>query len=225
MIKLYIDPGHGGKDPGAVANGLKEKDITLTLAKKIRDILATEYDDLAIKMSRTGDTFPSLQARTDEANSWGANYFLSIHVNAGGGDGFESFVYPFTSSKTKDAQKDIHSEIMKQIAGTKDRGMKEKNLHVLRESRASAILTENLFIDTTSNAEKLKSDSYLDKLARGHVNGLEKALDLKRKSSGAQAPGGTLFKVQVGAFSDRKNAETLAADLERKGFKTYIVEE
>ena len=132
MIKIFLDPGHGGTDPGAVANGLKEKDITLTLAKKIRDILAAEFEDVAVKMSRTGDTFPSLQARTDAANSWGANYFLSIHVNAGGGDGFESFVYPFSSSKTKDAQKDVHSEIMKQIAGTDDRGMKEKNFHVLR---------------------------------------------------------------------------------------------
>jgi N-acetylmuramoyl-L-alanine amidase len=224
MIKIYIDPGHGGKDPGAVGNGIQEKDIALTLGKKIRDILAAEYDDLAIKMSRTGDTFPTLSDRTNDANSWGANYFLSIHCNAGGGDGFESYIYPKSDSKTKEAQKNIHSEIMKEITGTDDRGMKEKDLHVLRESNMSALLTENLFIDTSGDAAKLKDASFLDKLARGHVDGLEKALNLKRKTSGAQSPGGALFKVQVGAFSDRKNAESLAAELKTKGYPTIIVE-
>ena len=228
MIKLFLDPGHGGSDPGAVGNGIQEKDINLTLAKKIRDILAAEFDDLAIKMSRTGDSFPSLSDRTNDANSWGANYFLSIHVNSGGGDGFESYVYTNTTAKTKDAQSDIHSEIMKEITGTRDRGMKSANFAVLRNSNMSAILTEHIFIDNTENAAKLKDDSFLNKLARGHVNGLEKALDLKRKTSGAQtpeSPGGSLFKVQVGAFSDRSNAERLAADLQGAGYETHIIQE
>lgn len=92
MFKLFLDPGHGGSDPGAVGNGIQEKDITLKIATKIRDFLLNEYSDVSILMSRTGDTYPTLSDRTNAANSWGANYFLSIHINAGGGTGFESFV-------------------------------------------------------------------------------------------------------------------------------------
>ena len=50
MFKLYLDPGHGGSDPGAIANGLKEKDLTLSISKRIRDIMANEYIDVAVKM-------------------------------------------------------------------------------------------------------------------------------------------------------------------------------
>ena len=64
-------------------------------------------------MSRTGDTFPSLQQRTNAANSWGADYFLSIHINAGGGTGFESFVDKGVGAETLKYQSIIHEEIMK----------------------------------------------------------------------------------------------------------------
>ncbi len=83
MVKVYIDPGHGGTDPGAVANGLKEKDLTLKIAKYTRDYLQDNYKGVSIKMSRTGDTYPSLTQRTNEANKWGADVFVSIHINAG----------------------------------------------------------------------------------------------------------------------------------------------
>lgn len=225
MIKIFLDPGHGGADPGATANGIKEKDINLTIAKRIRDILATEYEDVAVKMSRSDDSTVSLKARTDSANSWGANYYLSVHVNSGGGDGFESFIYTTTDSKTQAIQKSIHSKIMEQIPGTNDRGMKRENFHVLRESHMEAILTENLFIDNAANAAKLKDPGFLEKLARGHVNGLDEGLDLKRKAAAAPtAPtNGTLYKVQVGAFSDKSNADSLAAELQAKGYPVTIV--
>lgn len=77
MVKIYIDLGHGGTDPGAVSNGLREKDLTLQIATRIKDILVG-YKDVSTKMSRTGDTFPSLSARTNEANAWGGRFF-SIH--------------------------------------------------------------------------------------------------------------------------------------------------
>ena len=187
IFKLFIDPGHGGKDPGAVANGLQEKDIVLKLAKRIREILANEYENVAVKMSRSDDSFPSLNARTSQANSWGADFFLSLHINAGGGIGFESYIYVKTSGKTADAQTAIHNEIMKQIGGqgVQDRGRKQKNYHVLRETRMSSILTENLFIDSNSDADKLKNADFLERIARGHTNGLEKAFNLKRKENQA----------------------------------------
>ena len=69
MFKLFLDPGHGDSDSGAVGNGLLEKDLTLSIALKIREILANEYNDVVVKMSRTGDTFPSLNQCTNDANN------------------------------------------------------------------------------------------------------------------------------------------------------------
>ncbi|MBA4538815.1 N-acetylmuramoyl-L-alanine amidase, partial [Bacillus aquiflavi] len=55
MVKIFIDPGHGGTDPGAVGNGLQEKNLTLQISTKIRDILVNEYNNVYVNMSRTGD--------------------------------------------------------------------------------------------------------------------------------------------------------------------------
>ena len=178
MFKLYLDPGHGGKDPGAVGNGLQEKDLTLSISLKIRDILTSEYDDITIKMSRSGDTFPTLQQRTQEANSWGADYFLSIHINSGGGTGFETFVDRSAESGTVNYQDIIHDEILKLI-DLKDRGKKKAGFHVIHESNMPALLTECGFIDTASDAAKMKDPDWVEAVARGHVNGLAKAFNLK----------------------------------------------
>jgi len=83
MVKIYIDPGHGGNDPGAVANGLREKDLTLKIGLKLRDYLSG-YENVQIRMSRTTDKTVSLSERTNDANKWGADLFVSIHINAGG---------------------------------------------------------------------------------------------------------------------------------------------
>lgn len=228
MIKIYIDPGHGGNDPGAVANGLQEKNIVLDLGLRIRDILAHEYEGIAVKMSRSKDATLSLKARTDDANSWGADYFLSIHINAGGGEGFETFIFPKAGGETKAAQKAIHSAIMKRIGG-KDRGMKEANYHVLRESNMKAILTENLFIDSAKDAARLKDAYFLESLARGHVEGLESALGLKRrqepKETAQKTKDGPIYRVQVGAFREPENAQKLAAELQAKGYAIHIVKD
>ncbi|MFJ8268543.1 N-acetylmuramoyl-L-alanine amidase [Peribacillus asahii] len=224
MVKFFIDPGHGGKDPGAVDNGLLEKDLTLKIAKCVKDLLE-DYEGVEVKMSRTDDTFPSLSDRTNAANNWGADFFLSIHINAGGGVGYEDFVYP-GSSKSIAYQNVIHAEITKQI-DMQNRGKKQGNLHVLRESNMPAILTECGFIDNKGDAVKLKDDDFIEKLAVGHVNGLVKAFGLKKKVETKPAvkvaSADKLYRVQVGAFSDKKNAENLAVELKKKGYPTVIV--
>src|SRR5699024_11312514 len=111
------------------------------------------------KMSRKTDKTVSLKSRTDEANKWGADLVISVHINAGGGTGFESYVYSGAIElKTEKVRTTIHNEIMKLINVT-ERGKTKKNLHVTRESRANAVLTENLFIDTKKDAEKSKKQS------------------------------------------------------------------
>lgn len=83
MVKIFIDPGHGGSDPGATGNGLQEKTLTLQIALALRTILINEYEGVSLLLSRTSDQYVSLSDRTNAANSWGADFFLSIHINAG----------------------------------------------------------------------------------------------------------------------------------------------
>nr|WP_309472984.1 N-acetylmuramoyl-L-alanine amidase [Cytobacillus firmus] len=66
-MKLVLDPGHGGIDPGAQGNGLQDKNLTLQIAKRIKDILNLNYDNLSIRMSRPGDQTVSLSERTKAA--------------------------------------------------------------------------------------------------------------------------------------------------------------
>ncbi len=195
MAKIYLDPGHGGTDGGASANGLVEKNVTLSIALKTRDILNRDYEGHSIRMSRTTDATVSLAQRTNDANSWGANYFVSIHINAGGGTGYEDFIYNGSVSNNTITYRDkLHAEIMKQV-DFRNRGKKRANFHVLRESSMPAVLTENGFIDTTADANKLKSDAYLNRIALGHANGIAQALGLKRKSSGG---GSGTYTVKAG---------------------------
>ncbi len=79
--KIVIDPGHGGKDPGAIANGLKEKDIVLHMAKKLKGLLVKKLG-CEVVITRTGDQFISLEERTAIANTNNADLFISLHVNA-----------------------------------------------------------------------------------------------------------------------------------------------
>lgn len=233
MVKIFIDAGHGGTDPGAVANGLKEKDLTLKIAKKIRDML-NEYENVSVKLSREGDQTLTLKQRTDAANAWKADYLISVHINAGGGTGFESFTYNGKYSGKQETNRKrtiLHTEILQALgSGIRNRGEKEANFHMVRESSMESVLTENLFIDTKADADKLKQDAFLTQVAKGHVNGLVRIFNLSKKAAAkpvtkpeAAAPG-KLYKVQVGAFADKKNAEKLADELKKKGYTSYIVQ-
>lgn len=227
MIKLYLDVGHGGSDSGAIGNGLLEKNLTLQISKKINSLLS-EYDNVTVKMSRSTDKTLSLKQRTDEANKWGADLLLSVHINAGGGTGFESFIYNGTVNyNTVKYRGVIHDEIMKQLKGVRDRGKKKANFHMLRESKMVALLTENMFIDTKNDADQLKKQSFINQVAQGHVNGIVKLFNLKKKktSNNDKNTSGKLYKVQTGAFSKKSNAEDLVKKLKKDGYDTYIVYE
>lgn len=221
---LYLDPGHGGEDSGAIGNGLREKDLTLNIALKIRKIL--EQYDIKVAMSRESDKTVSLKQRTDEAKKLKADFFLSIHINAGGGFGYEDFIYEKLgdASETNRVRSIIHDEVMKQI-DLKDRGKKKANYHVLRESTMNATLTENGFIDSIADSYKLKSDSYLLQIALGHVNGLVRAFGLKKKNVTPPTPAPSndvFYRVVTGSFKDRKNAQDRVDELKKKGFDSFI---
>ena len=86
MIKLVLDPGHGGKDPGSAGNGLLEKNVNLDLCGRVAARLR-DYE-AEVVLTRSGDVDVSLDARSDMANTLAADFFCSLHSNAGGGTGF-----------------------------------------------------------------------------------------------------------------------------------------
>ncbi len=181
MVKIYIDPGHGGTDPGATGNGLREKDLTLAISKKIKNKL-NQYQGVSVRLSRANDKTLSLKQRSNDANKWGADYLISVHINAGGGTGYEDFIYNGLSNSSSTAKKRdvMHQAIIDQVH-LPNRGKKKANFHMVRESNMPAILTENGFIDTVNDASRLRKDSFLDDIAQGHVNGLIKIFNLKKK--------------------------------------------
>lgn len=184
MAKIFIDAGHGGSDSGAIGHGIREKDVNLVIALKVRQILNNDYEGHSVKLSRTTDQTLTLKQRTDMANLWGADYLLSIHINAGGGVGFESFTYNGNYARkirTNQLRNFIHEAIIEET-GFRDRGQKEANFHMLRESSMSAILTENGFIDHQIDASKLNQPAFIEKIARGHAKGLAIALGLERNN-------------------------------------------
>src|SRR5699024_3351338 len=178
-IKIFIDPGHGGSDPGAMAGNLKEKDLTLDIAKRTEKYLK-EYKGVSIKMSRTTDKTLTLQQRTDAANNWKADFFFSVHINSGGGTGVESFIYDKKPTQDEiNKQKIIHEHISKNISD-RDRGEKRANFHVLRESKMTAMLFEYYFIDTKSDQKKLESASKSDILDKLSDESIAKSYILKK---------------------------------------------
>lgn len=214
MTLIVLDPGHGGNDPGAVNNNYQEKNFTLTISKKVSSILKANYN-ATVLMTRDNDQTLSLQARTNIANSNNADYFCSIHINAGGGTGFESFRYngPILP-QTKALHESMHRNIVSSLNtkyNIRDRGIKTANFHVLRETKMPAVLLEILFIDNEADLRLLRKDSFIDDVAKAIADALAKGLNLQKKITNQ------LFRVIAGSFSKRENAEARVNLLKEKG--------
>lgn len=148
--KVYLGVGHGGSDPGAVANGFKEKDLTLTIALACRDELV-RYG-VEVKMSRTTDVDGSVNRKVSECDAFGADLGADIHINAGGGDGSEVFHTKYFG-KGNTLAKNIIAEM--QEIGQNTRGAKVKlnqsgndYFGFIRMTKCPAVLVECAFIDT-----------------------------------------------------------------------------
>jgi N-acetylmuramoyl-L-alanine amidase len=227
LVKIYLDAGHGGTDAGAVGNGLKEKDLNLDICKRIEKGLQA-FDNVTVVTTRTTDVFLPLAERTKKANNANCDCLLAVHINsatAATARGFETHIYPNSGAATQAFQNVMHNEILKAIgADIPDRGKQQSNFHMLRESKMKAILTENLFVSNAADAKLLDQEDFRQKIAQGHINGLEKFLGLKRSAQPppTPTPSGKLWVVQAGAFEEKKNAEALAADLRKQGYRPLI---
>lgn len=175
--KVVIDPGHGGNDSGTVGFGLQEKDINLDIALQLRTKLAHFAD---VTLTRSSDIFISLSERAAIANKLAADFFISIHVNAGGGTGFESYVYINANEETEHLHDIIHKNVADfyKINGFIDRGQKNANFAVLRLTNMPAVLLENLFIDEPTDVAKLKDARFRTKISEAISTGVIKSLNL-----------------------------------------------
>ena len=120
--KIYIDPGHGGVQPGAVKGSRKEKDDVLRIALKIKELLKGQ--DCEVRLSRETDVDVDINDRCKDANSWGADYFLSIHRNSAGATatGNEIWIYSKATDITEAKARNLLNAVTK-ATGLKDRGV------------------------------------------------------------------------------------------------------
>ncbi|WP_174758197.1 peptidoglycan-binding protein, partial [Alkalibacillus haloalkaliphilus] len=166
VVKIFIDPGHGGSDPGAVAYGLEEKEVALDISLKLGNALMNNYKGVIVEYARTEDEFIELEDRSKMANNWGADYFVSVHSNAylGQGSGFETYVHTNASSESHQRQNTIHTHLVNEM-NLIDRGQKNANFNVLRNTEMPAILLEYLFIDNYTENQMLRDPFYRQSLA------------------------------------------------------------
>ena len=186
---IFLDPGHGGSDSGAVENGVREKDLTLSVYNKVSSRLASL--GYTVLTSRNTDKDVGLVSRADQANKSNADMFLSIHFNAGGRGtayGIETYYYKHEQGYEPEINKDNHNsperiEKSRKLAnkiqqnllyktGAYDRGVKRASFAVLRETSIPSILVELGFIDNQEEVNKIKTNEYQEKLADGIVDGI-----------------------------------------------------
>lgn len=170
---IVLDAGHGGNDPGAVANGIREKDVALSASLKTREKL--ELLGYKVIMTRTTDVYPSLASRYRLANNNKADAFLSIHFNAAtpAATGIET-LYSTKNSKNKAFASSVQSEMVSET-GARNRGTKlRNNLAVLNGTRGVSALAELGFITNPKDAAQMKFGDYIEKCATALANGIHK---------------------------------------------------
>jgi len=181
-LKVCIDPGHGGSDPGAVGYDgdayPNEEDINLDIALKLKASL--EAKNIEVIMTRTTDTDVTLQQRCDIANNNDCDIFVSIHCNSvvdESAHGTETYYYP-TSVNGLDLAKHVQSKLVNSI-GLKNRGTKSAAYYVLKHTQMPAALTEVAFISNQNEFNLLNDSAFRQKAAQGITNGILKYFEEK----------------------------------------------
>ncbi|MCM3574435.1 MULTISPECIES: N-acetylmuramoyl-L-alanine amidase [Mesobacillus] len=158
---IIIDPGHGGKDPGASGYGIQEKAVVLDTALKVKALLAKT--PFSYKLTRETDVYLTLSQRVSLAKSVGGDTFVSIHANAFNGSANGTEVYYYGTSATNPYHSDskrLAAAIQNRLLAAwklYDRGIDHGDYHVLRENSMPAVLVELGFIDNKKDNEKLAS--------------------------------------------------------------------
>ncbi|GAB6274358.1 MAG: hypothetical protein STSR0004_12210 [Peptococcaceae bacterium] len=180
---VILDPGHGGNDPGALGpSGLKEKDVNLDVAKRVKEILASQ--NIKTELTREGDNYVDLYERSGMANNYGASVFVSIHMNAHenrDANGTSVFYYCYFNEQKEEeiARQEKSKELanitqqnLLNLLGLKDRGVQQANFAVLRTTSMPAVLVEAAFISNYTEENLLAQEYFRQKIAQAIAQGI-----------------------------------------------------
>ena len=218
MAKVFLGVGHGGKDPGAVGNGLHEADLNLSIALACRDEL--ERHGVIVGMSRVTDENDPVSDEAKECNAFKPDLAVEIHCNAGGGDGAEAFYR--ANGGGWELAKNILAEIVK--IGQNSRGAKTKtnaqgkdSYYFLRNTDCDDVaLVECAFIDNATDIQIIDTPGEQKAMGIAIAKGVLATLGIKYKEEKE------LVSVQIGTF-ERQQAEKLLEFLASVGLNGKIV--
>lgn len=214
--KVFLGVGHGGTDPGAVTNGLKEKDLNLAIAKACYDELVRH--GVSVKMSRAKDENDPLNDEIKECNAFKPDLALDIHNNAGGGDGAEAY-HHYGGGKGKTLANNVLAEIVK--IGQNSRGAKIKKnadgkdyFGFIRQTSCPAIIVECAFVDNKKDIAIIDTTAEQKKFGIAIAKGILKTLGIKWVAD-------KKYTLTVSNLT-LANANAIKADLAKKGFKATV---
>lgn len=180
MAKVFLGIGHGGKDPGAVANNLRESDINLRIGLACRSEL--ERHGVTVLMSRVKDENDDINEEVRECNAFNPDVAVDIHVNAGGGDGFEAY-HHHGGGTSKVLAANIEAEV--KAIGQNSRGLKIKlnsagndYFAFIRSTKAPAVILECAFIDNAKDVKIIDSESEYVAFGKAYARGILKTLNI-----------------------------------------------
>lgn len=237
--KVFLSAGHGGSDPGAVGNGFKEKDLNLSIT------LACEAElkrhGVEVKLNRTTDVDISWEKEVSTCNSFKPDVAVNIHCNAfkpNEADGAEVW-HHYGGGTGKTLANNILSEVV--AIGQNSRGAKTKRLdngadyyYFIREIDAPSVIVECAFVDNAQDIKIIDTEEERKKFGIAIAKGILKTLGIAYKAQNQtqeqEAPAqketatGKLYRVQVGAFGVKSNAENMVKKLKADGYDAFIVE-
>lgn len=226
MAKVFIGVGHGGSDPGAVANGFKEKNLNLAIAKACK----AELEDFGVDvlMSRETDENDPLTDEIAECNAYAPDLAVEIHNNAGKGDGVEVYC-TINGGEGRELAQNILKEI-KEI-GQNSRGVKTKKRSdgldyygFIRCTNCPACIVECAFVDNATDVQIIDTPAEQTAMGKAIAQGVLTKLGIYEKPKAEPEKSSTLYRVQVGAYASRANAEKMLAKLIGLGVSGFIVE-
>jgi N-acetylmuramoyl-L-alanine amidase len=215
MKKIYINPGHSDKDPGAVGYETERK-LNVKVSQYMNEYLLDNYD---CETKMNPGSMDSLNAICSDANTWGADLFVSNHFNAGKGDGYEALVY----SKNRVELGKVFDKYVKDI-GQNSRGVKYRpDLAVLKNTTMPAVLNEGAFVDNLKDIQDWNEEHELKTLGIAYAKAAAEYLKLEEKT--VEEKPQVLYRVQIGAYSIKANAENQLKKAQAAGFiDAFIVE-
>lgn len=237
MIKIAIGAGHyidtpGKRIPANLDAAETREWILNNRVADILEILLKSYDCEVLRVDdTTGKKDVSLSERCRIANEWGADVYLSIHHNAGinGGSGGGTVVFYYSSkAERKEQAQALYNSIVSNtgLIGNRAGKVVKKAYAVLKGTNMPAFLIENGFMDSKVDVPIILSDEHAEKTAQGILNFLVEEFTLIKKKAQNEASSsaqGKVYHVQVGAYSNRENAEAMLQRLKADGYEGIIV--